>query len=386
MGSAGASGNAGVSGRWRWASGALTAAVLVLAVVVILDATSGAGPTIADLPPADAPPLEYVDLDAHQVATYVGQLEDGLATTEQRTQQLTHSVNASIAGGPLAQIGGSEQSQVGTQATVTPTAADLFYAFMRLLRAGGEAHCRRLPADAGKCDPRGCNGRSRTRWLGEVDAQWSDREITDQVSCIGVGNFVRLAHVQMFLPPFAQALPRAQSAQAVYGQMPAVRRAFTSAIQSTTVRAGLARYAKLVGADPRLPFLAAPYGSPHRIGSGVTFFVPVDYSGLTTEPSLLTGSVTIVGKIIYYAPAGSSYIDYPTIDQFGGPLLKESKQFLDAIGVCSSVPPAGALANPGRTDAQSSSCTSPQRILDAIKASVTFRPPLVVVLPVAVYQ
>ena len=378
--------SSGTSRKWRWATGALTAAVVGLALLLILNAAGSSAPTVADLPPADAPPLEYVDLDARQVATYVGQLEDGLATTEQRTEQLTHSVNASIAGGPLAQIGGSEQSQVGTQATVTPTAADLFYAFMRLLRAGGEAHCSRLPADAGKCDPRGCNGRSRTRWLGELDAQWSEQAITDQVSCIGVGNFVRIAHVQMFLPPYAQALPRAQSAQAVYGAMPASRRAFTSAIQSTTVRAGLARYAKLVGEDPRLPFLAAPYGSPDRIGSGVTFFIPVDYSGLSTEPSLLTGSVTVVGKIIYYAPGGSSYIDYPTIEQFGGPLLKESKGFLDAIGVCSSVPPAGALARPAPSDAPSSRCTSPQRILDAVKASVTFRPPLVVVLPVAVYQ
>jgi hypothetical protein len=383
-------GNPGVSGRWRWAAGVLTAVVVVLALVVILNAASSSGPAIADLPPADAPPLEYVDLDAHKVATYVGQLEDGLATTEQRTAQLTHSINASISGGPLAQIGGSEQSQVGTQATVTPTAADLFYAFMRLLRAGGEAHCTPLPADVpgggGKCDPRGCNGRSRTRWLGEVDAQWSEEAVTEQLSCIGVGNFVRIAHVQMFLPPYAQALRRAQSAQAVYGELPAPRMAFTSPIQSTSVRAGLGSYASLVGSDPRLPFVAAPYGSRDQIGSGVTFFVPVDYRGLTTEPSLLSGSVTVVGKIIYYAPGGASYIDYPTIEQFGGPLLKESKHFLDSIGVCSSVAPAGAMASPTGAGSTSSSCTSPQRILDAIKASVTFRPPVVVVLPVAVYQ
>ena len=67
---------------------------------------------------------------------------------------------------------------------------------------------------------------------------------------------------------------------------------------------------------------------------------PVRYQGLTSEPALLTGDVTIVGKIIYYAlKGGQAYIDYQTISQFDEPLALSSRSFLDALGVCSSVPP-----------------------------------------------
>jgi hypothetical protein len=323
-----------------------------------------------------------------RVAAYLGQVEDGLATSEQRTEELTRSVNASISAGTVAQLGASEQTQRGTQATVTPTAADRFYNFMRLLRAGGEASCRVIGEDmeGDICKPSGCNGTSRTRWLGEVDAEWSAREITDEVGCIGVGNFIRIAHVQLFLPPFAQELPHAQSTNAVYGQLPAPRTAFTSPTRSTQVRGSLRRYAGLLGRDSRLPFVAAPYGGRARVGQGVSFFLPARYMGLTTEPALLSGSVTVVGKIIYSAPGGQAYIDNPTVSEFGAALVRVSKRFLDSLGVCSKTPPPET--RPQRTGARhpSGSCSTHQRTLDAVKASVTFKPPIVVVLPLAIYQ
>lgn len=382
----------GSRSRLRWVGGLLFGIVVVVVVLsFILHSAGSGGASLTTLPPADTPPLQYVDLDAHRVATYVGQLEDGLATTEQRTEQLTNSVNASISAGSVAQASGTQQRQVGTQATVTATAADLFYAFMRLLRAGGEANCSLLRSgpNRGNCDPSRCNGTRRTRWLGEVDAQWYRQQILNQVSCIGVGNFIRIAHAQMFLPPFAQALPRAQSAQAAYGRLPARRTAFTSPTQSAQVQASLPGYTKQVGKDPRLPFVAAPYGSSDPVGAKVTFFVPVQYLGLTTEPALLSGSVTVVGKIIYYAPGGDAYIDYPTIARFGRPLLallKQRRGFLDSIGVCSSLPPAAARSGISGPQPRNATCTSAQETLNAVKGSVTYNPPLVVVLPVAIYQ
>jgi hypothetical protein len=85
-------------------------AAVVLAVVIVLHVVGGlsvptfAGSTAPSLPPADTPPLEYVYLDSLRVAAYLGQVEDGLATSEQRTEQLTRSVNASISAGTVAQI------------------------------------------------------------------------------------------------------------------------------------------------------------------------------------------------------------------------------------------------------------------------------------------
>ena len=252
------------------------------------------------------------------------------------------SVNASVSAGTSAQLSAAEQSQHGTQETVTPTGADRYYNFLRLLRQGGEAVCTLVgpgkPVD--RCDPSRCDGRSRTRWLGEVDAEWRAQEVLERSAASASGNFVRIAHAQLFLPPFAQALPRAQTASAAFGKLPAARTAFTSPTQSAEVRGGLPAYGRLVGNNPRLPFVAAAYGQPGSVDTGVTFFVPVSYQRLTTEPALLSGSVTIVGKIIYFAPDGGACIDYPTIDEFGQSPLKQSRRFLNALGVCSNTPPA----------------------------------------------
>jgi hypothetical protein len=92
-----------------------------------------------------------------------------------------------------------------------------------------------------------------------------------------------------------------------------------------------------------MPFVAAPYGADERVGHGVTFFLPAGYSGITTEPSLLSGSVTIVGEIVYSAGAGAPYIDYPTVDTFGRALLKAPAALRTDLGVCSKAPPSRSL-------------------------------------------
>jgi hypothetical protein len=352
---------------------------------------------------ADIPPIEYAYLDSARVAAYLGQLENGLPASEQRSQQLTESINASLSAGTAAQVGASQQAQQATQVTVTPTAADRFYMFLRALRSAPMATCRvtRNDPNADGCNPSGCNTTGRTRWLADINDQSASPLIMGEVQCAGVGNFVRLTHAQLFVPPFGQALSRAASANAFYGELPSPRTAFTSLTQLAAVRAGLDRYSRLVGPDPRVPFVAAPYGFASAVGSGATFFLPVRYLGLTAEPALLSGDVTIVGKIIYYAAKGGpAYIDYPTISQFGQPLGVASRSFLDALGVCSSVPPpqirAGAhghtsatpkgSADVGQPVKPTGSCTSHQRALDAVKASVTLTPPIVVLLPLAIFQ
>jgi hypothetical protein len=337
-----------------------------------------------NLPPADTPPLEYAYLDSGRVDAYLGQAENGLASSEQRAQQVTRSVNASLAAGASAQLGASQQAQESATATVAPKAADRFYTFLRLLRNEDEASYG---------DPGTCNRGARTHWLGEINYQASPEEIMKQVACVGVGNFVRIINAQLFLPPFAQALPRAQSVNAFYGALPAPRTAFTSPTQSVQISHALSAYAKLVGTRVRMPFVGAPYGVDNQVGRNVAFFLPAEYQGLGFEPSLFSGSVTIVGKILYSARAGEPYIDYPTISTFGRALLHAQPAFRDDLGVCSPTPPAAtrprspapqhvALAGLSKP----SSCTSDQRLLYDIKKSVTFKPPFVVVLPLAIYQ
>jgi hypothetical protein len=340
------------------------------------------------LPEADTPPIEFAYLDPLRADAYLGQAEGGLASSEQRSEQLTNSINASVSIGGAGQVGGSEQKQLSTIATVTPQAADRFYTLLRRLREGGEANYRQ---------PSTCNGERSTHWLGDVNDQDDANEVMEEVECIGAGNFVRIRNAQLFLPPFAQALPRVQSANAFFGALPAPRTAFTSPTQSVEITTALNGYTKLVGSDPRMPFVAAPYGASQQVGNGVTFFLPAGYSGITSEPSLLSGSVTIVGEVVYSAGGGAPYIDYPTVDTFGRALLKAQKALRTDLGVCSASPPTAtrlqslpkhlptASLQPSSPSGRTP-CTSEQQTLEDVKESVTFKPPVVVVLPLAIYE
>lgn len=357
---------------------ACLAIVLVLGITGKVSLHSSSPPPEENLPPADVPPLEYAYLDPARVDAYLGQATNGIAVSQQRTKQLTRAINASLSAGVAAQVGASEQEQESTMDTVEPKATDRLYTFLRLLRKKSEADYRYM---------HGCNSSTdRPHWMGEVDDQLPAKEVMAEVSCIGVGNFVRIDHAQLFLPPFAQALPRAQSATAFYGELPAPRHAFTSPTQSARVRRALHRYAALAGSNPRMPFVAAPFGSTSRVGHGVTFFLPISYKGLTAEPSLLSSSVTIVGKIVYSANVGAAYIDYPTIATFGRALLRAPRAFLSDLGVCSKTPPPATRSQHAAPNRAAAACTSPQRALSHIKESVKFKPPIVVVLPLAIYE
>jgi hypothetical protein len=372
----------------------ILAALGVLAVLGVLAmfgevpiSFNGSQASDRPLPEADTPPIEFAYLDPLRADAYLGQAEGGLASSEQRSEQLTDSINASVPIGTAGQVGGSEQKQLSTVATVTPQAADRFYTLLRRLREGGEADYKKGA----------CNEEKSTHWLGDVNDEDSAQEVMDEVECIGVGNFIRIRHAQLFLPPFAQALPKVQSANAFFGALPAPRTAFTSPTQSVEITKALSGYAKLVGSDPRMPFVAAPYGADERVGHGVTFFLPAGYGGITSEPSLLSGSVTIVGEIVYSAGAGAPYIDYPTVDTFGRALLKAQKALRTDLGVCSKAPPAETLlpslpksrpsaALTHRSPSRTAPCTSEQQTLNDVKKSVTFKPPVVVVLPLAIYE
>jgi hypothetical protein len=353
-----------------------------LAIVVVLTVTghiplhSNGPPSEERLPKANVPPLEYAYLDPARVDAYMGEATNGITTSEQRTKQLTRAINASLSAGAAVQAGASQQEEEGTMDTVEPKATDRMYEFLRLIREKGEVRY-----------PGGCNGSSNPRhWIGNVDDQLPAADVEAEVSCIGVGNFVRIDHVQLFVPPFAQALQRAQSATAFYGALPAPRHAFTSPTQSTKVRSALHQYAKLVGSDPRMPFVAAPFGGRRRVGNGVTFFLPMSYDDLTVEPSLLSSSVTIVGKIIYSADAGAAYVDYPTVATFGRALLRSQPAFRSELGVCSKTPPPSTHPQYVAALHHTGACESAQQMLSHVTQSVTFKPPFVVVLPLAIYE
>lgn len=378
------------------AGAALALAVVGLAVLAVLD-LFGTGPLHSSesgpLGSPDTPPIEYVYLDSLRATAYLGELEGGLSTSIQQTNTVSQSLSGTLAVGTAASLGGTRQTQKSSQTTITPRAAERFYTFLQLLQNPKEADYR---------SPNTCKDHP---WLGKIDDQSSRKKIISELECLGPGKFVRIENAQLFLPPFAQALPRTRSANAFYGELPAPRLPFTSPTQSAKIAEALHRYIELVGSNPRMPFVAAPYGNAQKIGDkkqggGIPIFLPALYRGLTLEPSLLSGSVTIVGQIVYYANHGPTYIDYPTLSTFGRALL-EAKSARNALGVCSAEPPPGTRPTQGKSNAGavpptvaasdgrsqvSKKCASPQETLKGIQKSVTFKPPFMVVLPLAIYE
>jgi hypothetical protein len=394
--------------------------LVVVVGLVLLGAMAMAGKTPLRLSgsdsqtafPPDTPPVEYAYLDSLRAVAYLGQIEGGLATTIQRTDEVSHALNATVAVGTVGKLGVTDETKHSATSTITPQAAERFYTLLRRLREGGEKEERNglcVEVEDKATDKR--DKGERLFWLGEVNEQASLKEVIKGMECIGAGAFVRIRNAQLFLPPFAQTLPRTRSTNVFFGALPSPRTPFTSPEQSVQLARALPEYARLVGTNPRMPFVAAPYGNAKRIGSaggGLPIFLPSLYRGLTLEPSLLSGPVTIVGKIVYYAAKGTPYIDYPSVVKFGRALMLTRKALRVDLGVCSNTPTVAIRAHSvkqatvkntkslrtpqthskaaTRARSPAARCATRQRTLFEIKKSMTFKPPFAVVLPIAIYE
>ena len=126
--------------------------------------------------PGIAPPA-YAYLDNASVALYLGQLEGGIAKSEQLTQQLTQGRSAGVSAGGLS-LGGSSGSSSQAERVVTPTATARFYQLLDLLDQDGYLHT--------------------------VNEAGSPTEIRRAFSEIAEGSFVKLAGCRLRLPSYVQ--------------------------------------------------------------------------------------------------------------------------------------------------------------------------------------
>jgi hypothetical protein len=396
-----------VRGLPGFIKGLLVGAAIVGIVWTSLSVANGGGQNglLGKGPPSpDIPPAEYLYLDGSRVLAYIGQVEGGLSKSEKQTLGITQSVSGSLTAGAAAQLNASAQSQQSSEKTVSPTVADRAYEFLRVLRANGDAgrQCRGQTLKAGR------------PWLGTIDARLtkhnSEPRIKKQLRCIGVGNFVRILNAHLYLPPYASVLKKARYALPYLGDFKRRRHPAESPVPRNLRRAA-ARYRKSVGRNPRLPFvLPAVSDLRDNPPETVTFFVPTRYLGLTAEPSLLSGDVTVVGKIVHNdlrsskpssAPQASPerfphhYVDFETIETFGGALRRAPTTLLNELQVCSlrelgvpQLPPPKAGAQPAYPRLRAPSKCSRQRraVIAPVRGSVTFPAPVVVVVPIAIYR
>jgi hypothetical protein len=360
----------GAVGRvWRFVRGHAAGIVAVGATVVV---GLIAGRFLFDhqvvrtkLLPPDTPPAEYLYLDSGRVLAYLGQIEGGLTASEKRTVSESESESASLKGGLLADVSGSAQSQTSIESVVTPAATDRFFTMLIKLRAGQE-------------DIAG----HKSAWLHNIDARLPSPDGGDRIRKslhdVHEGDFVRISNAHLFLAPYAAVTPRARYAASYLGGDIQEPRQPLYAPVSERGQKGLKRYLKLLPSDPVLPFVLPTLTVDRQATNPVTFFIPARYSALLDNARLLASNLTVVGKVTYVDNriAGSTSCPSPA-NRSAVPCTYSDLQTLTTFAPALQKAPDSLLSNLG---------VKRKDVLRRVRDSVTFRAPIVVVLPVAIYQ
>lgn len=335
-----------------WASFSRPAAAIVLADFFGLSDTLGENA----LRDGDRPPAEYLYLDDERTEAYLGQIQNGLAPTETRTQRATRSRSVSLGVKDAVELGGNVAEEEGIESKVSPKAADRFYELESQLS-------RALKEDRSTA--------TLTPVEGDELRELLSRPPPSQQTQAGLeeGDFVRIDNARLLLPTYTLALAKVAYARQFRSarQRARRRRVFPGALArfASVKRRQLRAYTSALGADPRVPFrldLSRPKtdsGSPQA----ASVFLPVRYSKLLDAPSLLTGRVTIVGKVVRRAAvAERAYYDVETVVSYRRALEKVSPAVRRLLAV-----PRSELG-------------------ETIGASATAESPALVVIPVAIYK
>ena len=327
------------SGRSRRAL--LAGAALVGAAVVGLawlflgnSGNSGVSSSLASLgqAPGIAPP-DYAYLDNARVALYLGQLEGGIAKSEQLTQQLTQGRSAGVSAGGLS-LGGSTGSQSTAERVVTPTATARFYQLLDLLGRDGYLHT--------------------------INAGATPSQLRRAFAGISEGSFVKLTGCTLRLPSYVrieqisraskgteypvsilfaalQSAPGASGSAEAYNEISAAKK-LAGRVKGIAVggagdiyeRPATARRLgrairsldRTVGTDPRVPLSTCNGKTDYHL-RGVDLLFPIRLANLSSEQSLLAGPVTLVGKLIRAVrKPGQEYVDDASFATFSGPIEK----------------------------------------------------------------
>jgi hypothetical protein len=265
--------------------------VLLLALVFVLGAGAGIGTFlfIRALGDQARVPGEYLYLDNDRVDSYLGQIDNGLSTSEKRTTTTSRKGEASAKAGAVLQVGGSLQEEQFVEQLVTPTATDRFFRFLNRLddKFGSEFH-QLEPSE-------------------DFDSFLSDTRDVHE------GDFVEIREARLFAPTYALLFPKLTHAARLLAprvergkRIVALRQPGIRPQEITRLvarhRRGVNNYLRAVGKDPRVPLVAKaalrPRYQSDKKESEFTFLLPVRYSKLTDAPSLLSGRITIVGKVI----------------------------------------------------------------------------------------
>jgi hypothetical protein len=365
------------AGKWTFVA---TWVVGIIAIVYLLVGFFGDdGGEAFDFGVADTAPPEYLYLDGERASAYLGQILGGLSEKETRKQAESEERTAKLVGAEIGEAARKTASQRESQETVTHTPGDRFYRLLRYLR--------KLQTESDL----------RNEWMvdlsalvGEPSDALPDPEgaLAQQLAKLDEGDFVRIRNVYLFAPSYAVLDPKTQYALPLTRLLRELRPEARRVLKAPTVAAAVpvsqkqhgdvAKYRRLLGKNPRIPFVGATLDSAGRaLGPDtVIFLVPAKRLSLLDEPRLLAGRLTVVGKVAYVdqrlqEDASCSeegrlrqcaYVDRQTVSIYGKALTRASQRILNSLRI-----DRGAVRR-------------------TVRESVTFRVPVVVVIPVAIYQ
>jgi hypothetical protein len=320
------------------------------------------------LMPSDAPPPEFLYLDTERTLAYLGEIRGGLSDSEKRTESnkatRTANVKSSLTASLSADLGASRERQQAIEEVVTPKATDRFVTLLDELRSG-----------------RSVRGDQTRKWLHDLNARLTKTNTVEDVRArletIHEGDFVRIEDAQLFLAPYAAAVPKARYASSYLGgQIRQPPRPLYAPISRDAQRDRV-KYLRNLGADPILPFVAPTLSEGRNDRQVVTFLVPARYTALLDNARLLAGNLTIVGKVVYKDPRLPGEGRCPEPGEKSLPCRYFDRETLSTFAPALQAAPRSVLESLGMKE---------DEVLSRVRSSVTFGVPLVVVLPVAIYQ
>jgi hypothetical protein len=328
----------------------------------------GRGASLAALgqAPGIAPP-DYAYLDDARVALYLGQLEGGLATSEQLTQQLTKSGTAGVSAGGFS-LGGSTGSSATAERVVTPTATARFYQLLDLLGRDGYLH--------------------------PIDMAQSPKRVVRDFAAVPQGSFVQLRNCTVKLPGYVQFLQAVQSpgfdwtdplgiggsvtnpatapiwasqeAEALAGRIHAMTGAAAGSYPVGMVKridSAVHALVGTVGRNPRVPMATCDGNADVTKPRGIDLLFPIQLANFTPEPGLVSGPLTVVGKLVLAVRnKGVDYVDDESLTTFSKALIR-----LDSADGANQGDSGGTY-------------------LDELYADAVVLPPGAVIIPIAIYR
>ena len=315
-----------------WALGALVGLIVVLDLFGVLDIF---GNEQIEPSPASRLPAEFLYLDDERVDAYLGQLRGGLSPTEQRSIRLTKRHQAEAGLDKVVQLGGSTEQEELINRSVETNAADRFF----LLES--ELAARFTDVDD-----------VRLRFKSIVAPRDACTEIR-RLKEIKEGQILRVLGANLRVPTYALALAKVAHADQFRppGQDEVMPRQL--ARLALEGQRGLKRLvkSKSLGADPRLPFWLQIH--PNRPKKGCEVFMPAQYSKVIDAPSMLTGPVTIVGKVVRrLTKLEGTYVDVDTEVRWESALRRSGPRVrrllgLDEVGIRTVVHNSATVKYPG---------------------------------------